>query len=64
MIRMYIYVCIQEKNDDSTQHDVVKRQSKQSCQCKNGIPGPVGPPGNKRDIGSPGPRGYTGAQGP
>ena len=58
----YVRICIQEKNDDSTQHDVIKRQSEQSCQCKNGNPGPIGPPGNKGDTGSPGPRGYTGAQ--
>ena len=54
-------------------HDVVKRQSEQSCQCKDGSPGPIGPPGNKGqmgvegrkgDIGPPGPRGDTGYRGP
>jgi len=50
--------------NDITHHDVVKRQSEQSCQCKNGNPGPIGPPGSKGGRGSPGPKGDTGAQGP
>ena len=53
-------------------HDVVKRQSEQYCQCKDGNPGPRDPPGSKgmegkqgckEDTGPPGPRGDTGHRG-
>ena len=74
----YIYVCNQDKSHDDTfeKHDVVKRQSEQNCQCKDGSPGPRGPPGNKGEIGMeskqgrkgdtgpPGPRGDAGDRGP
>ena len=51
-------------------HDITKRQQEDECQCKNGTPGPRGPPGligkegHKGDVGLPGPRGDTGDRGP
>ena len=35
-------------NTINTHHDV-KRQSGNDCQCKDGTPGPIGPPGKKGD---------------
>ena len=63
---------LQEQSNDNS-HDVVKRESQQCCQCKDGSPGPIGSPGNKGemgikgvkgDTGPPGPRGDDGDQGP
>ena len=39
----------------------MKRQSGSECQCKDGTPGPIGPPGEK---GATGPRGDPGDRGP
>ena len=67
---------IKANDDILNKHDVVKRQSQQSCECKDGapgpqgkdgIPGPQGPPGNKGetgDTGLQGPRGDAGHRGP
>ncbi|XP_065914339.1 short-chain collagen C4-like isoform X3 [Dysidea avara] len=52
-------------NTINTHHDV-KRQSGNDCQCKDGTPGPIGPPGKKGDQGTPGvsgPKGDTGPRG-
>ena len=52
-------------NDDSlNKHGVVKRQSEQNCQCKDGSPGPRGTPGNKGEVGIKGVKGDTGPTGP
>ena len=42
----------------------MKRQSGNDCQCKDGTPGPIGPPGEKGDQGTPGVLGPKGATGP
>ena len=45
----------------------MKRQSGNDCHCKDGTPGPIGPPGEKGDQGIPGatgPRGDPGDRGP
>jgi len=42
----------------------VKRQSGKDCQCKDGIPGPIGPPGISGPKGATGPRGDPGDRGP
>ena len=45
---------------------IKKRQSGNDCHCKDGIPGPIGSPGNKGDQGIPGvpgPKGNTGPRG-
>ena len=47
-------------NTINTHHDV-KRQSGNDCQCKDGTPGSIGPPGEK---GTTGPRGDPGDRGP
>ena len=47
----------------NTHHDV-KRQSGNDCKCKDGTPGPIGPPGEKGDQGTPGVSGPKGATGP
>jgi len=61
------------EKDPIITHDIAKRQSGDECQCKDGTPGPRGPPGqkgsigkegHKGDVGSPGPRGDTGDRGP
>ena len=53
-------------------HHGIKRQLKSECQCKDGIPGAVGPPGKdgtpgvkgvNGDRGEPGPRGDPGPRG-
>ena len=60
-------------NDKTPKHDVIKRHTEETCYCKDGSPGPKGPPGKqgekgmegpKGDTGSRGPRGYAGNQGP
>ena len=57
------------KDDTFNKHDVVKRQSQETCHCKDGSPGPQGPPGykgetgNKGDTGPAGPKGDTGQRG-
>jgi len=52
---------------------ITKRQLQNGCGCKNGVPGPRGPPGlkggigkegRKGDVGHPGPRGDFGDRGP
>ena len=53
-------------NTINTHHDV-KRQPGNDCQCKDGTPGPIGPPGKKGDQGTPGvsgPKGDPGDRGP
>ena len=45
-------------------HAVKKKQSEQNCQCKDGSPGPRGPPGNKGEIGIGGKQGNKGDTGP
>jgi len=50
-------------NFDDIHHDV-KRQSGNDCNCKDGTPGPIGPPGKKGDQGTPGVSGPKGAIGP
>jgi len=42
----------------------VKRQSGNDCQCTDGTPGPIGPPGRKGDQGTPGVSGPKGSTGP
>ena len=45
----------------------MKRQSENNCRCKDGTPGPIGPPGKKGDQGTPGvsgPKGEHGNKGP
>ena len=42
----------------------MKRQSGNDCKCKDGTPGPIGPPGEKGDQGTPGVSGPKGATGP
>ena len=54
----------QEKNDNINKHNLIKRQSEQNRQCKDGIQGPRGPPGNKGEMGIKGPKGDTGYSGP
>ena len=61
-------ILCQDRDSDNSlnKHDVVKRQSDQNCQCKDGFPGPIGPPGDKGvkgDTGPSGPRGDTGYRG-
>jgi len=73
-----MFIQAKDKDNTDSKHDVVKRQSEQNCtcQCKDGSPGPRGPPGNKGEIGMegkqgrkgdtgpPGPRGDAGSRGP
>ena len=50
---------LQDKSNDN-QHDVVKRESQQCCQCS---PGPRSPPGNKGETGMDGKQGIKGDTG-
>ena len=52
-------------NTINTHHDV-KRQTGNDCQCKDGTPSPISPPGKKGVQGTPGvagPKGDTGPRG-
>ena len=42
---------------------MVKRQWDQNCQCKDGSPGPRGPPGNKREMAMEGKQKHKGEMG-
>ena len=42
---------------------ITKRQSQNECECKNGAPGPRGPPGLKGGIGKEGRKGDVGPLG-
>ena len=62
-IAFQIWFSLKGKDDNLNKHDLVKRQSDQNCQCKDGSPGPRGPPGNKGGIGIKGFKGDTGPPG-
>ena len=53
-----------QDRDNLNKHDVVKKQTEQNCQCKDGSPGPRGTPGNKGEMGIKGLKGDTGPPGP
>jgi len=65
MLRFLIQSGTEVNHDNTidTYHDI-KRQSGNDCQCKDGTPGPIGPPGKKGDQGTPGVSGPKGAIGP
>ena len=54
---------IEQLQSNHPLQDSVKRQSGSDCQCKDGTPGPIGPPGNKGDRGTPGVSGPRGDPG-
>ena len=59
-----VAISSQGKGNTLNKHDVVKRQSEQNCQCKDGSPGPKGLPGNKGEKGMQGKQGRNGDTGP
>ena len=75
MLRMYICTYLatgqvkllfQNKGNNNilNKHDTIKRQSQsESCQCKDGSPGPRGLPGNKGEMGMKGKQGARGDPG-
>ena len=63
---MASYIFSQGEDSDNilNKHDVIKRQSDQKCQCKDGSPGPRGNKGEKGMEGKQGRKGDTGSRGP
>jgi len=59
-----MFIQTKDKENTDNRHDVVKRQSEQNCQCKDGSPGPKGAPGNEGEKGMEGKQGHKGDTGP
>lgn len=57
-------IVLLQSQDESRIQNVVRRQTSDGCQCKDGLPGPRGPEGRKGEQGTPGQKGNLGEIGP